>query len=262
MARFFRYQFAAINAELQRLEVGSSDLYDTANAVEDEDELEALSIETTLYPPVPMSGAWHRPRPTASTNSSLERGAWRCEELGAYDHFFFSSRILPDPRRRSLLSPARMAHRIIMGSPTCGFGRPHAVRLSLERKVATRCGPSRARQWDRPRRRKGHPRPLWISPQATRRRRKSPGQARRGSDARFVTKFKRSARGPQSGQNHQGPDLSVCNSFDVDYGLITSQTWNVQVHRTTGDREDIAGAVNCPHAWPAVSANRSRRCSR
>ena len=33
-----------------------------------------------------------------------------------------------------------MARRVTMRSPTCGFGRPHAVRVSLERKVATRCG--------------------------------------------------------------------------------------------------------------------------
>ena len=42
-ALFLRQQLAAINAELQRLEVGNSDLHGTGNAVEDEDELEALA---------------------------------------------------------------------------------------------------------------------------------------------------------------------------------------------------------------------------
>jgi len=63
-------------------------------------------------------------------------------------------------------------------------------------------------------------------------------------DAHSVTNFKRSTRGPQSGQNCQSLDFSAHNSFNARYSLITSQTYNGQVHQTTGDRGDIVGTVN------------------
>lgn len=47
---FLRQQLAAINAELQRLELGNSDLHGTGNTVEDEDELEALSRRVDTLP--------------------------------------------------------------------------------------------------------------------------------------------------------------------------------------------------------------------
>lgn len=49
-AFFLRQQLAAINAELQRLELGNSDLHGTGNAVEDEDELEALTRRVDALP--------------------------------------------------------------------------------------------------------------------------------------------------------------------------------------------------------------------
>ena len=90
----------------------------------------------------------------------------------------------------------------------------------------------------------------------------SPRQGRGDSGAHSVTNFKRSARGPQSGQNHQSPDFAVRDSIDAYYSPVTLQTRNVQVRRTTGNREDVVGVVNCLCAWPAVSVNRPRRCSR
>jgi ATP-dependent Lon protease len=50
-ALFLRQQLAAINAELQRLEVGNSDFHGTGNVVEDEDELEALARRVDALPP-------------------------------------------------------------------------------------------------------------------------------------------------------------------------------------------------------------------
>jgi hypothetical protein len=49
-AIFLRQQLTAINAELQRLELGNSDLHGTGNTVEDEDELEALSRRVDTLP--------------------------------------------------------------------------------------------------------------------------------------------------------------------------------------------------------------------
>jgi hypothetical protein len=44
--------------------------------------------------------------------------------------FFLSSRVLPDPRRRFLLPPARMVHRVTMGSLTRRFGRLPTVTVT------------------------------------------------------------------------------------------------------------------------------------
>jgi len=49
-ALFLHQQLAAINAELQRLEVGNSDLHGAGHAVEDEDELEALARQVDGLP--------------------------------------------------------------------------------------------------------------------------------------------------------------------------------------------------------------------
>ncbi len=49
-ALFLHQQLAVINAELQRLEVGNSDLHGTGNVVEDEDELEALTCRVGALP--------------------------------------------------------------------------------------------------------------------------------------------------------------------------------------------------------------------
>ena len=49
-ALFLRQQRAAINSELQGLEVGNSDLHGTGNAVEDGDELEALARRVGSLP--------------------------------------------------------------------------------------------------------------------------------------------------------------------------------------------------------------------
>ncbi|KAI0297950.1 hypothetical protein BC826DRAFT_999741 [Russula brevipes] len=49
-ALFLRQQLAAINAELQRLEPGNADLHGTGNAVEDEDELDALVRRVDTLP--------------------------------------------------------------------------------------------------------------------------------------------------------------------------------------------------------------------
>jgi len=49
-ALFLRPKLAAINAEVQRLEVGNSDLHGTGNAVEEEDELGALSRRINALP--------------------------------------------------------------------------------------------------------------------------------------------------------------------------------------------------------------------
>ena len=49
-ALFLRQQLAAINAELQRLEPGNTDLHGTANGQEDEDELELLIRRVDTLP--------------------------------------------------------------------------------------------------------------------------------------------------------------------------------------------------------------------
>jgi len=125
-AVFLRQQFAAINTELERLEVGNSDLHGTGNAVEDEDELEELTYRVDALP------AGTEVRRVASPEARrLKRIPPQNAEHGVVRNyvrvFFLFSRVLPDLRRRSLLPPARMAHRVTMGSPTRGFGRPHAV---------------------------------------------------------------------------------------------------------------------------------------
>ena len=128
-ALFLHQQLATINAELQRLEVGNSDLHGTGNTVEDEDELEALTCRVDTLP------AGTEVHCVASTEACrLKRIPSQNAEHGVVRNYvrtstFFSlySRVLPDLRRRSLLPSARMAHCVTMGFPTCGFGSPHAV---------------------------------------------------------------------------------------------------------------------------------------
>jgi len=63
-----------------------------------------------------------------------------CEELRAYRHIFLlSSRVCLT--RSSALCCHQFEWLTVLPSPTRGFGRLHALRLSLERKVPTRCGP-------------------------------------------------------------------------------------------------------------------------
>ncbi|KAI0298983.1 Lon protease C-terminal proteolytic domain-containing protein [Multifurca ochricompacta] len=50
-ALFLRQQLAAINAELQRLEPGNTDVHGTGNGVEDEDELDTLIRRVDTLPP-------------------------------------------------------------------------------------------------------------------------------------------------------------------------------------------------------------------
>ena len=56
-ALFLRQQLATINAELQRLEPGNTDLHGTVNGQEDEDELELLIRRVDTLPV--GSEAWH-----------------------------------------------------------------------------------------------------------------------------------------------------------------------------------------------------------
>ena len=100
--------------------------------MEDEDELEALVLARWVDT-LPTGTEVRRVASTEARRlkqippQNAEHGVVRNYVRTPSFFFVLFSRVLLDLRRRFLLPPARMAHRVTMGSPTRGFGGPHAV---------------------------------------------------------------------------------------------------------------------------------------
>ena len=142
-ALFLRQQLAAINAELQRLEPGNTDLHGTGNGQEDEDELELLIRRVDTLP----AGSEVR-RVASSEARRLKRIPPQNAEHGVVRNyvrrsmFSYSNHTLnPDTA-----SPARMAHFAALDSHHRRLRNPHAIRFPRQISISARCGSLRTRE--------------------------------------------------------------------------------------------------------------------
>ena len=121
-AHFLRQQLAAINAELQRLEPGSTDLHGTGGVAEDEDDLDALVRRVDALP------AGTEVRRVASTEARrLRRIPPQNAEHGVVRNYVRNSTFLPSSSFCVCLTPRSAASASLNGSPHChGLYRPLA----------------------------------------------------------------------------------------------------------------------------------------
>ena len=132
-ALFLRQQLTAINAELQRLEPGNTDLHGTGGVAEDEDDLDALVRRVDS---LPMGTEVRR---IASTEARrLRRIPPQNAEHGVVRNYVRTFAFFLRPRYcLTSLLPARMADGAAMDTTTPWLGRPYEVGLSRKCKVAT-----------------------------------------------------------------------------------------------------------------------------